>query len=308
MAVSPITGDIYVTNSGSDTVSVIDPHTNQVISTINVGNTPTGVAVSPAGPEAGDIYVVNTGNSIINGTIVASTVSVISPDTNKVIYTIPLDAYQPTGVAISPTGATAGDVYVTGPAPGTAAGGYMLMIDPNTNQPVRVGGFGTDVILNKTTTFDVTVGNTGTIYLADNAAHHGYSFNPVTTQVTGGFDVGDGGNMGIAVSPTGPEAGYIYVSTRGGLMVDNPTGAFTGNLLPVGGGAVAVSPVTGDVYVTNFSSPGELAVVNPAGTAILQTYDVGPDPAGVAISTIGPEAGWVYVANSGGNTVSVIPQ
>ena len=41
----------YVTNDGSNTVSVIDTATNTVVATIPVGLLPTGVAITPA-PQA----------------------------------------------------------------------------------------------------------------------------------------------------------------------------------------------------------------------------------------------------------------
>ena len=42
-------GVAYVANSTSDSVSVVDTHTNQVITTIQVGDFPTGVVVTPDG-------------------------------------------------------------------------------------------------------------------------------------------------------------------------------------------------------------------------------------------------------------------
>ncbi|MDR3665131.1 MAG: hypothetical protein P4L86_32910 [Mycobacterium sp.] len=62
MAVSPTgpqAGDIYVANTVDGTVSVINPATNTVIATVDVGTNPYGVAVSPTGSDAGDIYVTN---------------------------------------------------------------------------------------------------------------------------------------------------------------------------------------------------------------------------------------------------------
>jgi len=67
--VSPQTGDVYVANVSSSDVSVIDPATDTVIATIDVGLLPKYVAVSPTGPQAGDTYVTN---------LVSNTVSVIS--------------------------------------------------------------------------------------------------------------------------------------------------------------------------------------------------------------------------------------
>jgi YVTN family beta-propeller protein len=42
----------YVTNAGSNTVSVIDPATNTVVATVPVGSGPAGVAVTPNGTFA----------------------------------------------------------------------------------------------------------------------------------------------------------------------------------------------------------------------------------------------------------------
>jgi YVTN family beta-propeller protein len=67
----------YITNSGDNTVSVIDTKTNTVIgSPIPVGELPWGVAVSPNGSR---VYIAN-GNS--------GTVSVIDARTNTAISTI----------------------------------------------------------------------------------------------------------------------------------------------------------------------------------------------------------------------------
>ena len=68
MAVSPDGTRAYVTNTASNSVSVIDTATNTVIATIGVGTDPPQVTVSPDGTRA---YVTNTGSS---------TVSVINTD------------------------------------------------------------------------------------------------------------------------------------------------------------------------------------------------------------------------------------
>ena len=65
IAVSPTTGNVYVAND-PNALSIISP-SNQVISTIPVGLTPSRIAVSPT---TGNVYVVNGGSN---------TVSVISP-------------------------------------------------------------------------------------------------------------------------------------------------------------------------------------------------------------------------------------
>lgn len=71
-------GEIFVTNLGDGTVSVISDETNTVIATIKVGRYPRGLAYDSG---KGMIYVVNSGNN---------SVSVISDSTNTVVATIPV--------------------------------------------------------------------------------------------------------------------------------------------------------------------------------------------------------------------------
>src|SRR5215472_3805642 len=66
----------YVSNGGSNTVTVIDLRALAVLKTVPVGNSPTGLAVNPKNNE---IYVVNTRSDNI---------SVIDAETNKVVSTI----------------------------------------------------------------------------------------------------------------------------------------------------------------------------------------------------------------------------
>ena len=55
-------GRVFVTNEGSDTVSVIDAATNQVIKTVPVGKRPRGIGISPDGSE---VYVAVSGENKI---------------------------------------------------------------------------------------------------------------------------------------------------------------------------------------------------------------------------------------------------
>jgi YVTN family beta-propeller protein len=87
----------YITNSGSNTVSIIDTTTNTVTTTVPVGIDPCGVAVTPNGQS---VYVANTGSN---------NVSVIDTATNQVTATVPV-GINPHGVAVTPDGQS---VYVT---------------------------------------------------------------------------------------------------------------------------------------------------------------------------------------------------
>jgi YVTN family beta-propeller protein len=87
----------YVTNQGSNNVSVIDTATNAVVVTVPVGNNPYGVAGTPDGKH---VYVTNSDSN---------NVSVIDTATNTVMATIPVGDI-PYGVAGTPDGK---HVYVT---------------------------------------------------------------------------------------------------------------------------------------------------------------------------------------------------
>ena len=69
VAINPANGLVYVANSDSGTVSVINPATNTVVATIPVGDSPVGVAINPTN---GLVYVTNFGSNTVS---VVSTVS-----------------------------------------------------------------------------------------------------------------------------------------------------------------------------------------------------------------------------------------
>ncbi len=85
----------FVTNSQSNSVSIVDTATNTVVATVPVGSAPsgvaglTGVAVNPAGTR---VYVVDNH---------ANNAAVIDTATNAVVATVAVGA-NPTGVALNP--------------------------------------------------------------------------------------------------------------------------------------------------------------------------------------------------------------
>jgi YVTN family beta-propeller protein len=114
-----------VTNSASDTVSVIDTATDTVVKTIAVGDDPAVVAITPDGTKA---YVTN---------YQAMTVSVIDIATNTVIETVDVGE-RSIGVAVKPDGQ---EVYVIGTDDGTpftpAGTNNVIVIDTATDTVLR---------------------------------------------------------------------------------------------------------------------------------------------------------------------------
>jgi YVTN family beta-propeller protein len=103
IAYDPSNGYIYVTDEGSDTVSVINGKTNTVIATIPVEAFPEGIVYDPSN---GCIYVADDGwrsVSVINGTTVIATIHV---------------EQGPWGIAYDPSN---GYIYVTNLVSGTVS-------------------------------------------------------------------------------------------------------------------------------------------------------------------------------------------
>ena len=121
----------YITNYGSDTVSVIDTATNTVTTNVPVGSWPKGVAVDPTGTSA---YVAN---------YASNTVSVIDTATNTVTTNVPVGSW-PYGVAVNPTGTK---VYVANEGSNTVS---VINTTTNTVTTVPVGKWPYGVAVNPT--------------------------------------------------------------------------------------------------------------------------------------------------------------
>jgi len=117
---------IYVSNYGSNDVSVINGATNKVVSTISVGSGPNGVAYDPNNNE---IYVANYGSN---------SVSVINGATNSVIATISNSLNTPTGAACDPIN---NEIYVANRNSGSTSG-WVTVINGATNSVIGTIGAG----------------------------------------------------------------------------------------------------------------------------------------------------------------------
>jgi len=95
VAFKPDGSRYYVTNSGTDNVSVMEASNNTLVTTIPAGDMAWGIAVSPDGAKA---YVANNGSGLGG-----NSVSVINTTANTVANTISVGA-APYGVAINPNG------------------------------------------------------------------------------------------------------------------------------------------------------------------------------------------------------------
>ena len=287
MAVSPTganAGDVYVTDASGHTVSVIDP-TGTVIYTIPINGTPSGVAVAPAGvPDAGYVYVATRGG----------TVYVIDPSSQSVVGNISVGPVVLNGIAVSPTGSKAGYVYLI-----DTNDDLVYVLSPwDAQNPSTIGAVGVGDGP-QSLAFSPTGANAGNLYVGN---YNGFlnpgsvsvidPSNTVSTIVLGDSTVSPGYVFApkfVAVSPTGANAGYVYVGGYyGDIAVIDPSGSIVGN---IGGsfgydpGGLAVGPTganAGNIYLAS-AADRTLTVLSPAG-AVLESTFVGIWSSGIAIA------------------------
>jgi DNA-binding beta-propeller fold protein YncE len=89
IAVNPNTNMIYVANSLSSTVSVVNGSDDRILANIPLSNVPISIAVNPF---KNIIYVTHAGS-----------ISVINSRNNSLMTTIPIDARSPLAIAVNPT-------------------------------------------------------------------------------------------------------------------------------------------------------------------------------------------------------------
>ncbi len=269
----------YITNSSSNSVSVIDTSTNTVAATIPVGNGPSGVAVNSAGTRA---YVVNTTDD---------TVSVINTSTNTVIATITV-GLGPVGVAVNTAGTR---VYVANSISNTVS-----VIDTSTNTiitNINVGTTPRGIAVNLADTRTYVSNNfSGTVSVIDNTVNA-----IIATVVVGNAP------EGLDLNPTGTRVYVANTSDNTVSVINTSTNLVMVNTaVGTNPKTVAVNPAGTRAYVTNnfAGAAGTVSVIDPSTNLVVGLpISVGNGPVGASINPLGTK---VYVANNVSGTVSVI--
>jgi len=265
----------YITNYGSNNVSVIDTSTNTVTANVTVGTEPYGVAVNPAGTR---VYVSN---------YLSNNVSVINTSTNTVTANVTVGT-KPIGVAVNPAGTR---VYVA-----NRDSNNVSVINTSTNTVttnVTVGSY----------PYGVAVNPAGTrVYVANLISNSVSVINTSTNTVTDTVTVGTF-PIGVAVNPAGTRV-YVANLASNDVSVINTSTNMVADTVTVGSKpyGVAVNPAGTHVYVSNYNS-SNVSVINTSTNTVTANVTVGSKPFGVAVNPAGTH---VYVSNEGSNSVSVI--
>ena len=282
----------YVPNGRSDNLSVINTTTNEIEYSVDLGDDPEGVAITPDGKK---VYVTN---SYIN------TVSVIDTATNKVIAKVPVGG-NPIGIAVSPDGK---NVYVANEHTNNVS-----VIDTATDKvkyylDVQTNPLGVAVTPDGRKVYVANLGS-GTVSVIDTT----------TCSVLEHINVGPS-PYGVAVNKNGEI--YVTHSDSNKISVIDTTKKnvsleeiYIGNvtesveLSPLG---VVASPDGKCVYVANHkrrikgtsdTPRGIVSVINTTTNNVIANVTVDKCPCGISINGNGTR---IYVANSESDTVSVI--
>jgi YVTN family beta-propeller protein len=304
----------YVTNSGANTVTVIERSTNAIIGVIPVGSSPYGIALTPDGARA---YVTN---------VVSHSVSVIDIASDTVLATIDTDLLQghsgPSGIAITPDGQRAyvanRFAFPNGPVSVISIPGHTLDTITNVGLAptgVAISPDGSIVYVTNNTSSTVSVFSTAsnvqidTVRFSMGTDAHEVVFAPNGSHayvVTGdgaphvvrrinaagghAVDVVLGVNAtGLAVSPAGD---FLYASGREALhKVELQTFSIVETLdaldpSPTARSALAITADGTRAYRTAGSFPGasSVTVVDLTTFTVIARILVGALPAGIALT------------------------
>ncbi len=270
---------------------------NTVVATIPVGDTPSGIAVTPNSLFA---YVANNNNAQIPG---GDTVSVLNLTNNTLEQTISDSSFnEPYTVTINAAGTKA---YVTNSNSTT-----VTIIDLATNTVTgTIGGFdgpsGLIATLNGNYAY---VNNYGSFPGVGSGNGTTVSVVDLNTNAIVGSPITVG--LAPAAMAITPDGAYVYVVS----YVDGNPGTGTISIINTSNNSVQLNAITGFsgpfaiaitpngkyAYVTNFGNNNfspvgtTVSIVDISRNTIVATLNLGIQPAGVAIT---PDGSYAYVSN-----------
>jgi YVTN family beta-propeller protein len=197
--VSPDDSRVYITNSASANVGVIDVATSSVVTTVPVGTTPWGAAITPNGSK---VYVANRGGP-------SGSISVIDTGSNTVSGTIPV-GLAPWGVAVNPAGTK---VYVA-----NSGSNSVSVIDTATDTVIGT------VYVGATPHWLAVAPDGGRVYVSNNGSGTVSVIETGTDTVIQTVTVGSTPE-GVAVRPDGSEVYVVnsVISAASSLSVISPS-------------------------------------------------------------------------------------
>jgi YVTN family beta-propeller protein len=289
----------YISNGGSNTVTVLDLVYLRQDRTLQVGTNPTSLAANPVRNE---IYVVNTQSG---------TVSVIDAVTNRIVATIPVHRL-PSFIVVDPTGHRA---YVTNTGSNTVS---VLNLD--SRREIAVAGTGeqpgVDRISPDGRTLVVTNRGSGSISVFEVPLYNPVARSEPPPHLRTAFP----GCPGAADAVILPDSSKAFVACSAGHQVmsvglaaapgsweakQNPA-LMTDRmltLLDVGKAPVhlAMKPDGGEIFVSN-SDSDSISEIATGSNEVGGTYIIGSRPVRGIVSR---DNGTLWVANFGADSIAL---
>jgi YVTN family beta-propeller protein len=281
---------LYVPDTNTDTVSVVDASTNAITATVPVGTAPEYTAVTPDGSQ---VFVSSM-----------SSVSVISTSSDTVTANIPLDAYttdlgqDARQLVVDPAGAF---VYVVTQA------GYVVQISTATDTVTGA------VYLGNTSPRSLAIAPDGATLYVSGLSSTVSVVDTASLTVRSVIDTRELQSFAIAVTPDGSG---VYVAYNHGINVRKSDVAVISTATDQVTARVSVSPIQdslegiaaapdgASVYVT-VGDQDELAVISTATNTVTATVPGLAGPVAVALDSAGTTA-WVSQLNAGDGSVAAI--
>lgn len=267
---------VYVSNTGSDNVSVFNRVTDEMLTNIQVGREPRGIVVSPSGDR---VYVVNRGSSDL---------SVIDTSNNRVLRTARLEFQsQPEGLAITPDGSS---LLVTYAAKNAVA--FVDTFSLEVSSPIQVGSMPVDVAI-------------------DSDGRHAFVVNRLSNNVSV-IDIGERqviktidveSNPRMIALDSRRQRAYVAHYNSVHATVISLTSLSVVKRLNVGAGAtaIAVGPLGRRIYVA-IEGARRVNIINPEINVSVGSIPTESLPSDLAVD---PEGLKVYIVNSASDNLTV---
>jgi phospholipase C len=277
VAATPDGSQVWVTESGTNTVSVIPTSTNKIASTIVVGVYPHGIAITPDGKTA---YVANTGPNTGRGG--SQTVSVIDVASQTVTDTVNVGE-APMVVAASPDGS---HVFVT-----CADGVYRITASNHrvskaaeslrnahgvTVTPDSSHVYVTDTERNQVAVLRTTnLGSANRIPVGSTPWNTAFTADGATAYVT------NANENAVSVIDTASRRVTGRIGLGSGTTTDSKTSFTQINQIPT---AISLSP-DGKIWV-GCNASSSLVVIDPSSNSVVKSIDIGigDEPTGIAFA------------------------
>jgi YVTN family beta-propeller protein len=281
----------YVTNGGSDTVTVLDVVNVRVDRELQVGRNPVAVAASQTRNE---VYVVNSGAESANGAISVGSVSVIDAEHNTVAATIPVHRH-PVSIDLD---AKEDLAYVA-----NSGSNSVSIINLKTRKEIAQIGAGEEPVA-------ASISPDGkTLVVANRRGNSVTLIDPANKHVRAVFE-GCPGAAGAVILPDSSKA-FIPCSAGHQVMVialaradaQPPQPDRLETLMDVGRAPVdlALKPDGGELFASNSLSDSVSEIYNTTDE-VGDTYMIGADPVRGLVSR---DNALLYVANSRSQEVTV---